>query len=178
MRMPPMPALCVFICLTLSLAPQLTIVSAVQATGLIGGVASVDGKPFPNILVRLRNIDNGQLVGQTAATARGEFSFSGLAPGNYVAEMVAANGTIIGTSVPIGLTPTLMVAANVAVGASAAALAAAGGTAAAVGTGAAIGATAAGATGLSATVIAVSAVGATLGTTAVVAVANDASPSR
>lgn len=149
-----------------------------QTNGLIAGVTSIDGKPLPNIAVRLRNLENGQLVGNTAADATGQFSFSGLNPGNYVVEMVSADGTIIGTSVNIPLTTGVMAATNVAVGVSAAALGATSGVAA----GAAIGGVAAagaGATaGLSATLIAVSAVGVTLGTTAIVAVADDASPSR
>lgn len=161
-----------------------------QTQGLIAGVASVDGKPLTNITVRLRNIDSGQLVGNTTANAAGEFSFNGLSPGNYIAEMVAANGTILGTSVAVSLTITAMVASNVTVGATAAAMAASGtavtgaaigAAGAATGGAAAAGAVAgaaAGAAGLSASVIAVSAVGVTLGTAAVVAVANDASPSR
>lgn len=169
--------------LAVGIVLALTALTYGQTNGLIAGVASVDGKPLPNVTVRLRNVDNGQLIGNTVANAAGEFSFNGLAVGNYVVEMVAANGTILGTSVGVVLTAVAMLSTNISVGASAAALAAAGGTGAAAGaTGAVIGATTAaagtGAAGLSATVIAVSAVGVTLGTTAVVAVANDASPSR
>jgi hypothetical protein len=170
----------------------LTALTYGQTFGLIAGVTSVDGKPFPNITVRLRNVDNGQLIGNTVANSAGGFSFNGLAVGNYVVEMVAANGTILGTSVGIPLTPVAIVSTNISVGASAAALAAAGGIGAAgaavLGTAAAAAVTGAGgvaaagattgAAGLSATVLAVSAVGVTLGTTAVIAVANDASPSR
>lgn len=145
-----------------------------QTHGLIAGSTSIDGKPLPNTTVRLRNVDNGRLVGNTTSTPTGQFSFSGLTPGNYVIEMVSVDGTIIGTSVNIPLTATTMAITNVTVGVSAAALGATGAAAAgAVGT-----AAGAGGAGLSATLIAVSAVGVTLGTTAIVAVANDASPSR
>jgi hypothetical protein len=168
--------------LVIGIVMTLTALTYGQTFGLIAGVTSVDGKPFPNITVRLRNVDNGQLIGNTVANSTGGFSFNGLAVGNYVVEMVAANGTILGTSVGIVLTPLAIVSMNISVGASAAALAAAGGVGAAgvavLGTATAAAGTAAGAGGLSATVIAVSAVGVTLGTTAVVAVANDASPSR
>jgi hypothetical protein len=168
--------------LVIGIVMTLTALTYGQTFGLIAGVTSVDGKPFPNITVRLRNVDNGQLIGNTVANSTGGFSFNGLAVGNYVVEMVAANGTILGTSVGIVLTPLAIVSTNISVGASAAALAAAGGVGAAgvavLGTATAAAGTAAGAGGLSATVIAVSAVGVTLGTTAVVAVANDASPSR
>jgi hypothetical protein len=139
----------------------LSSVSFGQINGVITGMASVDGKPLPHITVRLRDLGSGQLVGTTNATATGQFMFSGLPPSDYVVETVDDNGTILGTSVTVALTLSMMVATNVTVVASAAALAAAGGTAA-----------------LSATVVAVTAVAATLGTTASVVVANDASPSR
>ena len=149
-----------------------------QASGLIAGVTSVDGKPLPNITVRLRSLDNGQLVGNTTASPTGQFSFSGLTPGNYVVEMVSADGTIIGTSVNIPITTTVMAVTNVSVGVSAAALGAAGVSAGAAASGVAAAGAATTGAGLSATLIAVSAVGVTLGTTAIVAVADDASPSR
>ena len=145
-----------------------------QTAGAIAGVATIDGKAISNVAVRLRNVDSGQLLATSAATTAGEFSFTGLVPGNYLVEMVSANGTIIGTSGVIPLTSAVMVAQNITVSASAAAVAAAGG----MGAGAAIRAGAGGASGLSSTVLAVLAAGATLGTTAIVAVANDASPSR
>ena len=145
-----------------------------QAGAAIAGLATIDGKPISNVVVRLRNVDSGQLLGTSAATAAGEFSFTGLVPGNYIVEMVSANGTIIGTSDVIRLTPAVMVADNITVGASSAAVAAAGGMGAGPATGAGVGGT----SGLSSTILAVLAVGATLGTTAIVAVANDASPSR
>src|SRR5262245_23644299 len=73
--------------------------------GSIAGVATVDGKPLANVTVRLRNVNTGQLVGNTTANASGQFSFSGLVPGNFVVETVSANGTILGTSATVGLTP-------------------------------------------------------------------------
>src|SRR5688500_11958727 len=147
-----------------------------QTHGLIAGSTSIDGKPLPNTTVRLRNVDNGQLAGNTTSNPTGQFSFPGLTPGNYVIEMVSADGTIIGTSVNIPLTATTMAITNVTVGVSAAALGATGAAAAAAA--GSVAAAGAGGAGLSATLIAVSAVGVTLGTTAIVAVANDASPSR
>ena len=145
-----------------------------QSNGLISGTTSIDGKPLPNVTVRLRDLETGQLAGTTTANATGEFSFSGLTPGNYVIEMISAEGTIIGTSVNIQITTAVMAATNVTVGVSAAALGATVGAASGAVTGAAIPV----GSGLSATLIAVSAVGVTLGTTAIIAVANDASPSR
>lgn len=115
---------------------------AIQA-GQIAGVATVDGKPLANVTVRLRNIDTGQLVGNTTANASGQFSFTGLGVGNFVVETVAANGTILGTSTAIALTVGAMAATGIAVGTSATALAAGG-----IGSGVAgVGAGAAGAAG-------------------------------
>lgn len=165
-------ALCV--ALSVSVAPVNVIAAGkvvAQTNGAISGVASVDGKPLANVTVRLRNVDTGQLVGNTTASGQGQFSFSGLGPGNFVVETVSANGTILGTSTAITLTTTAMVVSNVTVGTSAAALAAAGGVGAAVAGGAAVGG------GLSATAITIGAVAAGLGATAIIVATNDSSPS-
>ena len=144
--------------LTLGVAP-INVTAAeraiAQTNGAISGMATVDGKPLGNVTVRLRNVDNGTLAGETTANAQGQFSFSGLGPGNYVVETVAPNGTILGTSTAIALTATAMVVANVTVGTSAALLSGAGVAAAG---GAALG------TGLSTTAIVLIGTGVALGT--------------
>jgi hypothetical protein len=165
-------ALCV--ALSMGVAPVNVIAAGkvlAQTNGAISGVASVDGKPLANVTVRLRNVDTGQLVGNTTSNAQGQFSFSGLGPGNFVVETVSANGTILGTSTAIALTATAMVVTNITVGTSAAALAAAGGVGAAVVGGAAVGG------GLSATAITIGAVAAGLGATGIIIATNDSSPS-
>ena len=169
-------ALCVALSMTLAPINLIAAGRAIAQAGAISGVASVDGKPLANVTVRLRNVDTGQLVGNSTANAQGEFSFTGLGPGNFVVETVSANGTILGTSTVIALTAAAMVATGVSVGTSAAALAAAGGVGAAtVGVGAAAGA---GALGMSGTALALTAVGATLVVAGTVVALNDASPSR
>ena len=168
-------ALCV--ALSMSVAPVNLIAAGrviAQTNGAISGVATVDGKPLANVSVRLRNVDTGQLVGNTTANAQGQFSFAGLGPGNFVVETVAANGTVLGTSTAVALTATAMVATNVVVGTSAAAIAAAGGVGAVAG-GAAAGGAVGG--GLSATAITIGAVAAGLGATAIIIANDDASPS-
>jgi hypothetical protein len=172
-------ALCV--ALSMSAAPVGLIASAriVAQAGAISGVATVDGKPLANVTVRVRNVNTGQLVGNTTANAQGQFSFAGLGPGNFVVETVSANGTIIGTSAAINLTTAAMVVTNVAVGTSAAALAAAGGVGTGMAAGGAVaGGAAAGGFGLSATAIALTAVGASLGVAGIVIANNDSSPSQ
>ena len=167
------------LCLALSMsAAPVNLIAAgrviAQTNGSISGVASVDGKPLANVTVRLRNVDTGQLVGNTTANERGQFSFSGLGPGNFVVETVAANGTVLGTSTAIALTATAMVVTNVVVSTSAAAIAAAGGAGAVAG-GVAGGAAVGG--GLSATAITIGAVAAGLGVVGIIVSVDDSSPS-
>ena len=159
--------------LAIAAAPINLIAAARFQSGAISGVASVEGKPIPNVTVRLRNVDTGQLVGNTTANAAGEFSFTGLPAGNFVVETVAANGTILGTSA-VALTAATMVVTNLTVGASAAAVAAAGGTTAVLGGAAAAGAAGGISTGL--VIAGVAAAG--LGATAIVVAQDDASPSQ
>ena len=109
--------------LALTMSPINLIAAARFQAGAISGVASLSGKPIPNVTVRLRNVDNGQLVSNATTNAAGEFSFTGLPAGNFVVETVAANGTILGTSA-VALTATTMVVANLVVASSAAAVAA------------------------------------------------------
>jgi len=159
--------------LAIAAAPINLIAAARFQSGAISGVASVEGKPIPNVTVRLRNVDTGQLVGNTTANAAGEFSFTGLPAGNFVVETVAANGTILGTSA-VALTAAAMVVTNLTVGASAAAVAAAGGTTAVLGGAAAAGA----AGGISSGLVIAGVAAAALGTTAIVVAQDDASPSQ
>jgi len=98
-----------------------------QGQGAVSGVAqSADKAPLPNFRVHVRNANTGALSGSTMSNQAGQFSFSGLQPGNYVVEIVDAAGKVV------GLSPSLSVAAGstvtVTVGATAAgALAAASG---------------------------------------------------
>ena len=159
--------------LAVAAAPINLIAAARFQAGSISGVASLEGKPIPNVTVRLRNVDTGQLVGNTTANAQGQFSFTGLPAGNFVVETVAANGTILGTSA-VALTATAMVVTNLTVGASAAAVAAAGGAGAVLGT---AGAAAAGA-GMSTGLIVAGIAAAGLGATGIAIALNDSSPSQ
>lgn len=143
--------------------------------GQISGQATVDGKPLGKTVVRLRNVDTKQLVGETVSDDDGNFSFTGLAPGNFVVETVGANGTILGTSPVIAITATALVATGVLVGTSAAALSAAGGALAAgaaiAGGGGFLGLTTAAAFAVGGGLIAVT-------TAAIIVANNNASPSQ
>ncbi|HXG87625.1 MAG TPA: carboxypeptidase regulatory-like domain-containing protein [Vicinamibacterales bacterium] len=120
-----------------------TLIAAGQNTGEIAGNAVVEGKPMPNVMVRLRNVDNGQLVGNITTDPNGAFKFTGLPPGNFMVETIANNGILLGTSAKITL--GAMVAGGVTVTTSAAAAAAAGAGAVGVAAGTGAGAGTAGA---------------------------------
>ena len=169
------------LCAALALTMSPISLVALQA-GQIAGTAMVDGKPLANVTVRLRNVDTGQLVGNTTANAQGGFSFAGLGPGNFIVETVGLNGTILGTSTSIALTAGAMAATGVAVSTSGAALAAAGGAgAAAAGGGAAAGGAAAGGglgAALGSTAGLIGLAGAGILATTIIVVNNDASPSQ
>ena len=159
--------------LTLTMSP-INLIAAVRQTGQISGVAALEGKPIPNTTVRLRNVDSGQLVGNTTTNAAGEFSFTGLPEGNFVVETVSSNGTILGTSA-VSLTAATMVVANLTIGASAAAVAAAGGAGVVLGTTAAVAGVGA---GLGTGVIIAGVAAAGLGVTGLAVALNDGSPTQ
>jgi hypothetical protein len=107
-----------------------------EGSGRISGVALDSAtKPLANVTARLRNVDSGQLVGETKTNARGEYTFTGLNPGRFVVEIVSDKGDIIGTTSAISLTVGAMVATGVTVTATAAAAGATAAAAAAAGGG-------------------------------------------
>jgi hypothetical protein len=116
-------------------APAQAGTAAIQGT-----VQSATGQALPNYIVRLRNLQNGQLVAATTSDPAGGFSFTGLNPLNCVIEVVNPAGTIVATSsaltVTAGATVTVTVTASAVaavagITTAAAAAAAGGGTAAA-----------------------------------------------
>lgn len=140
-----------------------------QGTGSVSGTAQNAGKQsLSGVKVQLRNVDTGALSGSTTSASNGAFSFTGLSQGNYVIEIVDATGKIIGTS------------ASMAVGAGAAGVIS-GVTVAASAAGALSGAAAAGGLGafFSSTggILVLAGVGAGV-TAGVLALANNASPSK
>lgn len=108
-----------------------------QNLGEIAGTAVVESKPLGMITVRLRNVDNGRLVGDMRTNDRGEFRFTGLPVGNYVVETIAQNGTLLGTSTRISLAAGALVATGITVSTSKAAAGAGAAGAGAAGAGAA-----------------------------------------
>ena len=84
------------------------------AVGQISGVARTQsGQFFAGQLARLRNLQLGHVATVTTTSASGQFSFTGLAAGIYVVELVT-NGSVVGTSAPVVLTAREMIASAVA----------------------------------------------------------------
>ena len=80
-------------------------VSVVEAqTGSISGTifSGPCGTENANLTVQIRN-EGGQIVGTTRTNADGEFSFAGLNSGNFVIEVVDADGSvvIVGAAIPL-----------------------------------------------------------------------------
>lgn len=72
---------------------------AAQAAGKISGtVRDAQGQPLPNARLQLRNIDTGQVVAKARAGADAAYEFSGVAPGNYVVEIVDDSDRVLGLS--------------------------------------------------------------------------------
>jgi carboxypeptidase family protein len=149
-------------------APAITFASGAprQQGGTLTGVAQgSDKQVLKNYTVRVRNTAAGSLVSTGTTSSTGEFSFAGLAPGNYVVEVLDAAGRVV------GLSPSIAVAAGTTVSVTIAA-SAAGAIAAATGGGFGL---------LGLGTVATAAVITAAGVAAVVAVKatrNDASPSK
>ena len=104
------------------------------ATGSLSGTAlSSSGVPVVNAVVQLRNLTTGQLTATAMSNGSGQFSFTGLTPGNYTVEIVNASGQIIGTSSSVSVGAGAAVTGVDVTGAMAVAGAAAGSGAGAAG---------------------------------------------
>jgi Carboxypeptidase regulatory-like domain len=140
---------------------------AAQGTARFSGIArDAQGQALPGVKVQLRNVDTGQLVATTKAAPDGAFEFTGLLPGNYVAELVDDSGQIIGLSPSTALAAGGAVSGLVVTASASGALA---GAAAAGGLGAFFTSTAG--------ILLLVGIGAGV-TAAIIVAANDASPSR
>ena len=132
---------------------------AAQPGGTVAGIVrDAQGQVLPGAKLQLRNVDTGQVVARTRAGADAAYQFTGVAPGNYIVEIVDDSDRVIGLSAAAAL------AANGAVTGLVAALTAT---------------TAAGGAFFASTAGILLLVGIGAGVTAgVIAATNDASPSR
>ena len=101
-------------------------ISAAGAAGHISGVAMLQsGEHVAGQVVRLRSLDLGRVAATTTTSGSGGFSFAGVNAGSYIVELVS-NGSVVGTSAPVTLTPRSMTADGVMATAAAAPAAALG----------------------------------------------------
>lgn len=78
--------------------------AAPQGPGqLTGSVRDAGDRPAANVLVRLRNLDTGVVAGTTTTNSGGAYAFTGVAPGNYVVEVLDASGQILATSAALSV---------------------------------------------------------------------------
>ena len=73
--------------------------SAAQGTGKLSGTArDAAGQALANAKLQVRNVDTGQLVATGRSGPDGTYEFTGLNPGNYIVEIVDESGKIVGAS--------------------------------------------------------------------------------
>jgi hypothetical protein len=77
---------------------------AAQSAAVAGTVRRANARVVPNANVQIRNVDNGDVAGRTTTDEAGAFAFAGLAPGNYVVEVVDAAGKVLAIGTPFSLT--------------------------------------------------------------------------
>ena len=75
-----------------------------QSIGSVTGVARGGHmQSLTGVKVQIRTAGTGQVVGTTTSAEGGAFSFSGLPPGDYVAEVIDAAGKVQGVSSPFAV---------------------------------------------------------------------------
>jgi hypothetical protein len=111
-----------FLALALTLAmvtlglPSVSFAAGPQTTGQVAGTAQTGaGSPIANATVRLRNTGTGEVAGTSRTAADGAYSFGNVPAGNYVVELVDANGAVTATSMPVSLATGSMAVTGVAV---------------------------------------------------------------
>jgi len=77
---------------------------AAQSAAVAGTVRRANARVVPDANVQIRNVENGDVAGRTTTDDAGTFAFAGLAPGNYVVEVVDAAGKVLGVGTPFSLT--------------------------------------------------------------------------
>ena len=152
---------------TFGMSPGLAAAASARraATGAVHGVAKDAAQQnLPGVRVQVR-APNGQLASTAVTSAQGRFSFTGLTPGNYIIEILDADGNVIGTSASVTVTADETTTVTITAAAAGAIAAGSGGGLSRLGL------------GILGTVAVISGA-ATLTTVAIVATKKDASPSR
>ena len=84
--------------------PAAPFAAAPQVTGTISGFAKeAGGQPAGNVMVRLRNVDNGQIAGIMRTEPTGAFTFATVSAGNYIVEIIDGADRVLAAGAPIAL---------------------------------------------------------------------------
>src|SRR5262249_28454065 len=84
-------------------AESALVAAAQGATTLTGVARGGQLQPLGQTRIQLRDVQSGELVGATTTSEAGTFSFAGLPPGTYIAEIVDAAGKVLGVGAPVTL---------------------------------------------------------------------------
>jgi len=84
-----------------------------QGGNITGAAKDAQKNSLANSTVRVRNATTGQITGTSTSDAAGNFSFTGLPPGNYIVEVVDAAGKVVGLSPSLAVTAGSTVAVTV-----------------------------------------------------------------
>jgi hypothetical protein len=97
-------ALALTLAAALVVLPTTPVAADEEVGGSISGVAAHSGGfALGNYMVRIRNVDSGQLAGTALTNVAGQYSFANLPAGSYVVELTNRNGAVIGTSPVVAL---------------------------------------------------------------------------
>lgn len=88
--------------LVLSAVPPVS-ARAITAGEITGIAMTQGGQYLSNHTARVRSLDAGDVRSSATTNSAGSFSFTGLAAGIYVVELVSGTGAVIGTSTPVTL---------------------------------------------------------------------------
>src|SRR3954470_12294746 len=72
-----------------------------QGGNITGAAKDAQKNSLANSTVRVRNATTGQITGTSTSDAAGNFSFTGLPPGNYIVEVVDMAGEDGGVGRPL-----------------------------------------------------------------------------
>ena len=90
--------------MVLASLPSYALAAGARRDGILSGIArGADNAPLPKYTVRVRRADDGKLAGTTVTNQAGEFTFTNLAPGDYIVEIADATGKIAGMSPAINV---------------------------------------------------------------------------
>lgn len=87
-----------------------------RATTIQGGAWHADNTPIPQARLRLRSVVTGKVEATTEANAAGEFTFSGIAEGTYLVELLSNAGKVLAVGQTFTVAPGHTVATFVRLG--------------------------------------------------------------